>query len=431
MNFARVVLPLVALATAAAACSSEPPKEQSETGQAQQAVQGGTTTSSYPFAVGINIGGRGTCSGALIAPNLVMTARHCVSPISTGETIDNSSRFTGNYAANSLQITTQANMGSGGFRAGREIMVPTDSKSMGNDIALIILSSSVPANEATPITPAVQHAIYNTRRYSKLFTAIGYGITGPGRNDSGVRRIRQKIDIKCATGSNVTCDGVTGPDGLPAILATEFLTGQGVCQGDSGSSAYEQNNFDAKTPVSLGVLSRGDANSCDIAIYTRTDSHKDLIIAAANRAATLGGYAAPAWTQPEAQDPEDAPYTGPTKPQTNKGLGDSCGNKYECTSKVCVAPGDDQFVCSQVCDDADPAKKCPDGFACDSGYCFKGAPPAASSSGTNSTGNGDTTTTTTSGCSTAGGVGLAHGAGLSMLGLALLGMRRRRNRKGA
>jgi MYXO-CTERM domain-containing protein len=349
-----------------------------------------------------------------------MTARHCVSPISTGETIDNSSKFTGNYAANSLQITTQANMGAGGFRAGREIMVPSDSKSMGNDIALIILASNVPASEATPITPVVQHAIYNTKRYGKLFTAIGYGITGPGRNDSGVRRIRQKIDIKCVTGSSVTCDGITGPDGLPAVLPSEFFTGQGVCQGDSGSSAYDQKNFDVNIPMSLGVLSRGDQGSCDIAIYTRTDSHKDLIIAAAKRAATLGGYAEPAWTQPEAQDPEDAPFVGPARPDSSKPLGDSCGNKYECVSKVCLAPGDDKFVCTQACDDT---KKCPDGFACDSGYCFKPTAPAASSSGGENPGDG-TTTTTSSGCSTAGGK--VQGGVLSVLGLGLLALRRRR-----
>src|SRR4051812_4835425 len=57
------------------------------TGTSSQGIQGGVTDTTHKFAMGICIGGRnsngpngcqGYCSGALIAPNVVVTARHCV-----------------------------------------------------------------------------------------------------------------------------------------------------------------------------------------------------------------------------------------------------------------------------------------------------------------------------------------------------------------
>src|SRR5689334_1822864 len=57
--------------------------ESSPTASTAQAIQGGTADgSAHPFAVGVCIGQKGNCSefcsGALILPNVVATARHCV-----------------------------------------------------------------------------------------------------------------------------------------------------------------------------------------------------------------------------------------------------------------------------------------------------------------------------------------------------------------
>src|SRR5204862_251245 len=67
---------------AVAGCgTSSPPREDARVSTA--AIQGGEIDTTHKFAVGVCAGGAGPgdcayiCSGALIAPNLVVTARHC------------------------------------------------------------------------------------------------------------------------------------------------------------------------------------------------------------------------------------------------------------------------------------------------------------------------------------------------------------------
>ncbi|HEX4515538.1 MAG TPA: trypsin-like serine protease, partial [Polyangiaceae bacterium] len=69
----------------AAGCSSS---DHAVSSSQSQPIQGGTLDTTDSFAVGVCAGAPGQCqlfcSGALIAPNLVMTARHCVNqPSST------------------------------------------------------------------------------------------------------------------------------------------------------------------------------------------------------------------------------------------------------------------------------------------------------------------------------------------------------------
>ncbi len=428
----------LALAVAACGSSTQDPAARA-TGSAQQAISGGAEDSGHPFALGLRINGGGTCSAALIAPNLVLTARHCVSPVSTGGSIDATSVFTGNYPANELQITTSADMGSGSFRAVREVVTPANSKSQGNDVALLILQANVPSAEATPIAPSVQHAIFNTKRYGNAVAGIGYGVTMTSGNDSGQRRIRENIPISCIDGSKSPCDSVVDGNNTRLLALTEFMAGEGLCSGDSGSTAYEQKSLTAGAPISFGVASRVFSNGSSTngavcgqyVVYSRTDSHKDLIIATAKRAATLGGYAEPAWTTPVAPDPEDTPYVAPPKPPapTPKVLGDTCAAPKDCASKVCLAPGDDKFVCTQACSDT---KVCPSGFSCDSNYCFKSAAPDP----TNASSSGEpapaATTTTSSGCSASPAKAgeSALWMGLSALGVLLLRARRRSMQRG-
>src|SRR5215468_3815893 len=86
MRLLYLVGPLGAIALGAAvACSG--PEEDDSGDQGGEAISGGQSDTQHGFAVGIQLTNGSVCSGVLIAPNLVMTAQHCVSPGVGGQQI--------------------------------------------------------------------------------------------------------------------------------------------------------------------------------------------------------------------------------------------------------------------------------------------------------------------------------------------------------
>jgi MYXO-CTERM domain-containing protein len=401
------VAALVALAAVVGCSSSSTSSDPSERpATASQAIQGGAVDTSDSYTVGLCInrqtsGGQTfcayTCSGALIAPNLIVTARHCIQQ--APETIDcATSQFGAQLGTVSITPDTVIDSATHWFpvKTTGGIVTPIPKGVCGNDIALLTLTSNVPSSLATPIIPVVQYPMTNHNLYSFYEDAIGYGITAVGANDSGTRRIKKDVKIECIPGdAQRDCGDLTGS----GLTANEFITGDATCSGDSGSSAIEHNSRLANAPASLGVLSRGgqDGTVCKYGIYTRLDVYHDLIVATVKTAAPLGGYAVPSWTQPAPPEPPDggAPKTdgGPSAPQPGE-LGAKCAKDSECTSKTCVSSGGDTFVCADVCDPKASTSTCADGYHCvaagDTGYCFAGPP---------GDGANKTTTTTTNGCS--------------------------------
>jgi secreted trypsin-like serine protease len=73
----RIRLAVTALATAAAAVVAAP--SAAVAADVEPYIIGGSTVSSAPWAAAVFSNGSFTCSGTIIAPNWVLTARHCVS----------------------------------------------------------------------------------------------------------------------------------------------------------------------------------------------------------------------------------------------------------------------------------------------------------------------------------------------------------------
>jgi MYXO-CTERM domain-containing protein len=363
------------LSLAAGACDGHAPERapRARIDRRADAVQGGAADATSRFAVSLIDEGNAICSGTLIAPNLVLTARHCVAGDDGGDTVDCASdQFAAPHPASRTRVSLEANapaFADAEYRV-TKVIVPTATLFCGNDIALLILDKLVPAAAAKPAIPAINPPLTDRAKYGAALTAIGFGITGPFQNDEGVRRTRPGVPITCIPGDATLGCSVAAFD----MTAEEMAAGNGLCEGDSGSGAYEPTSVAAGNPIVMGVLSRASdvGSQCADSIFVRTDTASTLLIAAAKEAAIAGGYTAPTWADPTATTTPDA--GPPVDPGGSSG-----------------APGD------------------PDAGA--------GAAPPPS-----------TSTTTTTGCAisarpTTGGVGLVA---LGLLGLAVLLARRRR-----
>ena len=284
--------------TCIASCSAAPPPAE-DLGTTSSPIQGGTTDTTHQFAVGVvqlaqqDQNMVAFCTGVLLAPNLVATARHCVAMLAS-TTIDcASSMFGPLYPADEVFVTTDANITmNSSFHTVTSVIVPTGtdhSAVCGNDIALMILADNIdlPQYAEPVITPPMTAA-----QYEHVATAIGYGIDDPmdmTGMTAGTRRIKENVQLICIPNDTTFTDCFTDPDARQVLTATEFVSGDSTCEGDSGSGAFEQGNFDADKWVAFGVLSRGgvsdDGKTCVQPIYTRFDAWGSLIVGAAQQAA--------------------------------------------------------------------------------------------------------------------------------------------------
>jgi trypsin len=405
-------------------------------------IQGGTSDATHLFAVGVVLrAGRGAalCSGALLAPNLVATARHCVAQISSANIDCATSTFGSVAAPSSVSVTTDASIRASGTAYGvSKIIVPSASNQTrvcGNDLALLILSQTIALPQY--VTPVINPPMTDHRTYTTTVTAIGYGISTPTDTTgttSGVRRIKENVDLVCIPNDTGFVDCF--PSAAQYMSANEFQSGNAVCEGDSGSSAFEQRDFNGGNWVSFGVLSRGgvdlDAGTCVGGIYTRFDAWGPLIIDAANQAASLGGYSPPGWAVSPSKgvDAGDAAPSSAAEGGASSALeggscsknGALCNGNGECCTTNCLSHNQGSTFACTACDGSNP---CDTNYTCQQGACV----PTATVDG----GGGDRATSTAKGCS----CGLVGGpftrvprhakwAGLGVAALTLA--RRRRSR---
>lgn len=364
---------------ALSSCSGE---KQVQLARAHLEIVGGTVDQSTTGVVSLTIvlssQTLGYCSGTLIAPNLVLTARHCVSGMNQEQITCGVTAFTTVTAADVIYVSANTVRPSGptGMYRVSSVHVPSGSEFCGEDIALVVLSSDMPTT-VTPIVPRIDSSAVA----GEQFADVGYGLTAPDAQAPDGERMR--VD-----GNSVECLGLSCGWTSDVIRASEWSSlNAPTCSGDSGSPA-----LDDRGRV-FGVDSRGPGD-CTGAIFTDVASWKDFIISTALEAATAGDYTAPFWTG--GSSISGGADSGPLGASCTT----DCGNGYACYSASGKPPG----ICVPRCSSSQTS--CPGGYSCSEtlGACIPTGTSRSKDSG---------------GCSVAHGMSRNPGAAWSLLAAAI------------
>ena len=351
------------------------------------AVEGGTEDRKTASAIAIAAGSPSApdvrCSGTLVAPNVVLTVRHCVAEVPTPLRTCDVDLGAVSESIKDFWVTAAPWTKDVPWKRVREARVPQPTKICGNDVALLVLEEDFDESEAAVATPVTTSAAFESAAKNRVLGIAAFGATSITGTDRGTRRSRWDVPIRCVPGDPSFACGAE----LDYIDVREFTAGNGPCPGDSGAGAFVPTD---RTSV-FGILSRGNLEtSCAEGVFVRTDVWAWLI---ARTVLDARPGVAPAWAT--ALFPE-APRAG----EFCHGAG-SCGASAECIS----LDGTRSWTCADRCS----AGACSADHHCENGLCLPGAPSSAADDG----------------CSAAPG-SRVNGAPLVVLALVLLATRARK-----
>lgn len=210
----------------------------------QAIIHGAASSAAQDAVVMLRIGEEALCSGTLVAPNLVLTARHCVSQTDEG-----------------IACAPDGHALAGGVvgpdRPVGELVVYTGRKSQSvvpaahaarifhddavnlcnHDLALLLLD-----REVSDVSPAPLRLQDNTKAGESV-TAVGWGLTTKDAIPSA-RQQRRSVPILDVGPSAET-------------PAHDMVVGESICSGDSGGPALSQRG------AVIGVVSYGGNGSYD------------------------------------------------------------------------------------------------------------------------------------------------------------------------
>ena len=333
----RLLFASLALVVGACAAEVDPVSRSDE------AIVNGSRETGYPEVVAVYWSTPGTmagglCSGTVIGPYAVLTAKHCVFRDRAGG---------GDEAVPPAEMIVivghDVNSMSGVTSAHRVLEVRTTPGSNidydvenGNDIAIVLLDAAIPVTPRGTATsgPFTDDAL----------TIVGFGRTSSGSDASGVKY-----------------RGVTRTERVGTLLFETDGTGMAwTCQGDSGGPAIDPSGN------VTGITSFGFGDCVyPLSYFTRVAGHRGLIDAALT-------YVPPCVPRGETCNDVDDDCDSAIDENGCMAVGEPCDTNDDCAEGICEDVGGAR-VCAQTCFPDDPGfAPCPAGSFCEATGCAQG-----------------------------------------------------------
>jgi trypsin len=231
-------------------CSPEAEALGGGPSEALEVVRGVADRGRTPAVVAITTDDGMLCSGVLISPWEVLTARHCVSVTPQRIPCDGSREVLSDRPTRGLRVWFGDDVESA--REGpwvARVRTPRGDQVCDQDFAVLELAYTV---DVPPLALSGR-----APRVGDTLLVVGFGRRGDSRRAGVGQRYRRTVRVR-------------------EVQDREFLVGEGSCQGDSGGPA-----LDARTGRVVGVLSRGGPRCVGpgaVGIFGRVDAQREVFV---------------------------------------------------------------------------------------------------------------------------------------------------------